>query len=75
MADIHSGPPIALRVVECFDKIRVSPGNFADRRAQIEKLEYTEEDYEKELEHIQKVPNLFTCSLMYRPNAIGWKMF
>jgi hypothetical protein len=36
----------------------------ADRRAQFEKLEYTEDDYEKELEHIQKVPNLFTFSLL-----------
>lgn len=27
----------------------------ADRRAQFEKLEYTEEDYEKELEHIEQV--------------------
>lgn len=27
----------------------------ADRRAQFEKLEYTEEDYQKELEHIEQV--------------------
>lgn len=27
----------------------------ADRRAQFESLEYTEEDYQKELEHIEKV--------------------
>lgn len=27
----------------------------ADRRAQFEKLEYTEDDYQKELEHIEKV--------------------
>ena len=27
----------------------------ADRRAQFEKLEYTEDDYEKELEHIEQV--------------------
>lgn len=27
----------------------------ADRRAQFEKLEYTDEDYQKELEHIEKV--------------------
>jgi (E)-4-hydroxy-3-methylbut-2-enyl-diphosphate synthase len=30
----------------------------ADRRAQFEKLEYTEDDYEKELEHIEKVRTL-----------------
>jgi hypothetical protein len=27
----------------------------ADRRAQFEKLEYTEEDYQEELEHIEQV--------------------
>lgn len=27
----------------------------ADRRAQFEKLEYTEDDYEKELENIEQV--------------------
>lgn len=27
----------------------------ADRRAQFEKLEYTEDDYQKELEHIEQV--------------------
>lgn len=29
----------------------------ADRRAQFEQLEYTEDDYQKELEHIEKVHN------------------
>lgn len=28
VADIHFAPTIALRVAECFDKIRVNPGNF-----------------------------------------------
>lgn len=28
VADIHFAPPVALRVAECFDKIRVNPGNF-----------------------------------------------
>ncbi|PKI62612.1 hypothetical protein CRG98_017034, partial [Punica granatum] len=54
VADIHFAPSVALRVAECFDKIRVNPGNFADRRAQFEKLDYTEEDYQKELEHIEE---------------------
>ena len=27
----------------------------ADRRAQFEELEYTDDDYQKELEHIEKV--------------------
>jgi len=84
VADIHFAPTVALRVAECFDKIRVNPGNFgewnlyiphfglscfyyckmliivlaADRRAQFEKLEYTDDDYKKELDHIEKVEKL-----------------
>ncbi|VAI46750.1 unnamed protein product [Triticum turgidum subsp. durum] len=73
VADIHFAPPVALRVAECFDKIRVNPGNFADRRAQFEKLEYTEDDYEKELEHIEKVfsPLVEKCKKYGRAMRIG----
>ncbi|GAA0166100.1 hypothetical protein LIER_40121 [Lithospermum erythrorhizon] len=28
VADIHFAPFVALRVAECFDKIRINPGNF-----------------------------------------------
>ncbi|EPS69702.1 hypothetical protein M569_05062, partial [Genlisea aurea] len=73
VADIHFAPPIAIRVSECFDKIRVNPGNFADRRAQFEKLEYSEDDYQKELEHIEKVftPLVEKCKLYGRAIRIG----
>lgn len=73
VADIHFAPSVALRVAECFDKIRVNPGNFADRRAQFEKLEYTEEDYQKELEHIEKVfvPLVEKCKKYGRAIRIG----
>lgn len=30
VADIHFAPPIAMRVAECFDKIRINPGNFGE---------------------------------------------
>ncbi|XP_042510082.1 4-hydroxy-3-methylbut-2-en-1-yl diphosphate synthase (ferredoxin), chloroplastic isoform X2 [Macadamia integrifolia] len=73
VADIHFAPSVALKVSECFDKIRVNPGNFADRRAQFEKLEYTEEDYQKELEHIEKVftPLVEKCKKYGRAMRIG----
>nr|AOV62778.1 4-hydroxy-3-methylbut-2-enyl diphosphate synthase [Morus alba] len=73
VADIHFAPSIALRVAECFDKIRVNPGNFADRRAQFEKLEYTDEDYQKELEHIEQVftPLVEKCKKYGRAMRIG----
>lgn len=73
VADIHFAPSVALRVAECFDKIRVNPGNFADRRAQFEQLEYTDEDYQKELEHIEKVftPLVEKCKQYGRAMRIG----
>ncbi|XP_034895953.1 4-hydroxy-3-methylbut-2-en-1-yl diphosphate synthase (ferredoxin), chloroplastic [Populus alba] len=73
VADIHFAPSVALRVSECFDKIRVNPGNFADRRAQFEKLEYTDDDYQKELEHIEKVftPLVEKCKKYGRAMRIG----
>ncbi|GJN05013.1 hypothetical protein PR202_ga22607 [Eleusine coracana subsp. coracana] len=73
VADIHFAPTVALRVAECFDKIRVNPGNFADRRAQFEKLEYTDEDYQQELEHIEKVfsPLVEKCKQYGRAMRIG----
>ncbi|KAG6583482.1 4-hydroxy-3-methylbut-2-en-1-yl diphosphate synthase (ferredoxin), chloroplastic [Cucurbita argyrosperma subsp. argyrosperma] len=73
VADIHFAPSVALRVAECFDKIRVNPGNFADRRAQFEQLEYTDDDYQKELEHIEEVftPLVEKCKKYGRAMRIG----
>lgn len=73
VADIHFAPSVALRVAECFDKIRVNPGNFADRRAQFEQLEYSEDDYQKELEHIEEVftPLVEKCKKYGRAMRIG----
>ncbi|PKA59219.1 4-hydroxy-3-methylbut-2-en-1-yl diphosphate synthase, chloroplastic [Apostasia shenzhenica] len=73
VADIHFAPSVALRVAECFDKIRVNPGNFADRRAQFVQLEYTENDYQKELEHIEEVfsPLVEKCKKYGRAMRIG----
>ncbi|XP_078427921.1 4-hydroxy-3-methylbut-2-enyl diphosphate synthase [Wolffia australiana] len=73
VADIHFAPSVALRVAECFEKIRVNPGNFADRRAQFETLEYTDEDYQRELEHIEEVftPLVEKCKKYGRAMRIG----
>ncbi|KAK1319704.1 hypothetical protein QJS10_CPB04g02004 [Acorus calamus] len=45
----------------------------ADRRAQFEKLDYTEEDYQKELEHIEQVfsPLVEKCKKYGRAMCIG----
>jgi (E)-4-hydroxy-3-methylbut-2-enyl-diphosphate synthase len=56
IADIHFTPnaaEIAARIVE---KVRVNPGNYADRK-KFETIEYTDDKYEAELERIR---NKFT---------------
>ncbi|MEO8399952.1 MAG: (E)-4-hydroxy-3-methylbut-2-enyl-diphosphate synthase [Ignavibacteriaceae bacterium] len=53
IADIHFTPnaaEIAARIVE---KVRVNPGNYADRK-KFENIEYTDLTYEEEIERIRK---------------------
>ena len=40
VADIHFQPAIALMVAECFEKIRINPGNFADGRKTFDVINY-----------------------------------
>lgn len=51
VADIHFTPSIALKAVEYMEKIRINPGNFADRK-KFAILEYTDKEYKLELERI-----------------------
>jgi len=56
VADIHFTPnaaEIAARIVE---KVRINPGNYADKK-KFEEIEYTDDSYQKELERIE---NKFT---------------
>ncbi len=62
VADIHFTPnaaEIAARIVE---KVRVNPGNYADKK-KFENLVYTDETYNKELERIRKrfTPLVLIC--------------
>jgi len=53
VADIHFTPnaaEIAARIVE---KVRVNPGNYADKK-KFEEIEYTEESYQAELDRIEE---------------------
>lgn len=63
VADIHFFPPAALRVAEFVDKVRVNPGNFADKRAQFKVIEYNDETYAAELVRIEEkfVPLIKKC--------------
>ena len=62
IADIHFTPnaaEIAARIVE---KVRVNPGNYADKK-KFENIEYTDNDYSDELERIRNkfVPLIKIC--------------
>jgi (E)-4-hydroxy-3-methylbut-2-enyl-diphosphate synthase len=62
VADIHFTPnaaEIAARIVE---KVRVNPGNYADKK-KFEELEYTDETYRQELQRIKErfVPLVRIC--------------
>ncbi len=54
VADIHFTPSVALKVVEYVEKIRINPGNFADKKKFAEK-EYTDKEYSLELERISDI--------------------
>lgn len=54
VADIHFYPPAAMRVVEFVDKVRINPGNFVDKRAQFNLLEYDDASYQAELDKIEE---------------------
>jgi (E)-4-hydroxy-3-methylbut-2-enyl-diphosphate synthase len=51
IADIHFTPSIAMKAVEYVDKIRINPGNFADRK-KFTIMEYTDSQYSLELERL-----------------------
>jgi (E)-4-hydroxy-3-methylbut-2-enyl-diphosphate synthase len=63
IADIHFNPVAAETAARIVEKVRINPGNYADRRASFEKLEFTEKEYNEELErtHTKLLPLINTC--------------
>jgi len=53
VADIHFTPAAAEIAARIVEKVRVNPGNYADKK-RFEQLEYTEESYQAQLERIAK---------------------
>ena len=53
VADIHFTPNAAELAAEIVEKVRVNPGNYADKK-KFEEIEYTEESYEAELLRIRE---------------------
>lgn len=56
VADIHFTPNAAEYAARIIEKVRVNPGNYADKK-KFEEIDYTDSAYEKELERIR---NRFT---------------
>jgi (E)-4-hydroxy-3-methylbut-2-enyl-diphosphate synthase len=62
VADIHFTPNAALIAADYVEKVRINPGNYADRKLfQIQ--EYTDDAYEAELERLEKAfkPLVLKC--------------
>ena len=53
VADIHFTPSAAEIAAGIVEKVRVNPGNYADKK-KFEEIEYTEESYQAELDRIAK---------------------
>jgi (E)-4-hydroxy-3-methylbut-2-enyl-diphosphate synthase len=53
VADIHFTPNAALIAADYVEKVRVNPGNYADRKL-FQIKEYSDDDYEAELERLEK---------------------
>ncbi len=66
VADIHFLPVAAMEAVEHVEKVRVNPGNYADKK-KFAVLEYTDAAYAEELERLHEA---FT-PLVLRAQALG----
>lgn len=54
VADIHFFPKAALTVADFVDKVRINPGNYLDRRATFKTLEYSDQEYQLELDRLEE---------------------
>jgi (E)-4-hydroxy-3-methylbut-2-enyl-diphosphate synthase len=52
-ADIHFTPNAAEHAAKIVEKVRINPGNYADRK-KFEHIEYTDKSYDEELERIRE---------------------
>ena len=50
IADIHFNPLAAETAARLIEKVRINPGNYADKRAAFEKIDLTDKEYNEELE-------------------------
>ena len=72
VADIHFMPNAAMEAAKHVEKVRVNPGNYADRK-KFQIREYTDSQYEEELERLHKEfsPLVLRCKELGRSMRIG----
>jgi (E)-4-hydroxy-3-methylbut-2-enyl-diphosphate synthase len=72
VADIHFKPDAALEAAKWVEKIRVNPGNYADKK-KFEIREYSDAQYEEELDRIREEfsPLVALCKDLGRAMRIG----
>jgi (E)-4-hydroxy-3-methylbut-2-enyl-diphosphate synthase len=72
VADIHFLPQAAMEAVEHVEKVRVNPGNYADKK-KFAVREYTDGDYDRELQRLHEAfsPLVLRCRTLGRALRIG----
>ena len=72
VADIHFLPAAAMEAVEHVEKVRVNPGNYADKK-RFAVREYSDADYERELQRLHESfsPLVLRCRELGRSMRIG----
>ena len=63
IADIHFNPLAAEKAARLVEKVRINPGNYAEKRASFSSLELTEKEYDEELERTYEklLPLIIIC--------------
>lgn len=73
VADIHFNPNVADVAAQYVEKVRINPGNYVDGARTFKKLEYTDEEYAREIQkiHDRFVPFLNICKKNHTAIRIG----
>ena len=72
VADIHFVPAAAMEAASWCEKVRINPGNYADRK-KFAVREYTDDQYEEELARLEEAftPLVLRCKELGRAMRIG----
>jgi (E)-4-hydroxy-3-methylbut-2-enyl-diphosphate synthase len=73
IADIHFNPEAAVTAARLVEKVRINPGNYADKRASFIRTDLSDKEYSEELEriHSRLLPLINTCLAYQTAVRIG----